>query len=63
MTPDEWLREYALLALRVDRAATQGNGTVLIFEGPDEWRRQATEEEPPPPGRLVDDAEALIDDP
>jgi hypothetical protein len=63
MTEEEWLRAYALLALRVDRLATGGNGTVLVFQGPDELRQQVAREEPPPPGHLVDDAEALMDDP
>jgi hypothetical protein len=64
MTPQEWLRGYALLALRVNRQVAGGNGgTVLIYRGPQEWSAQVEREEPPPPGRLADDAEALLDEP
>jgi hypothetical protein len=60
-TPDDWVRAYALLALRVNRRVTGGGaGTVLIYRGPDAWREQAEREEPPPAGRLVDDADALL---
>lgn len=64
MTPQEWVRGYALLALRVNRQmAGAGGGMVLIYRGPQEWSTQVEQEEPPPPGRLVDDAEALLEDP
>ncbi|MEU5978742.1 hypothetical protein [Streptomyces sp. NPDC047315] len=64
MTPDEWLREYALLALRVNgRMGGSATGTVLIYRGPQEWRAQVEREGregPVPAGRLVEDADALL---
>lgn len=57
-THQEWIRDYALLALRLDR---QVSGPVLIYQGPPEWSRQVDAEEPPPAGRLVDDADRLLD--
>jgi hypothetical protein len=62
MTEQEWLRDYALLALRVNERMTDGTaaGTVLIYRGPREWSAQVENEEPPPAGRLADDAEALL---
>ncbi|MEV0700155.1 hypothetical protein AB0I53_19915 [Saccharopolyspora sp. NPDC050389] len=63
VTEQEWLREYALLALRVNRQVTaSAGGTVLIYRGPQEWSEQVNGEEPIPAGRLVDDAEALLDE-
>ncbi|RCV47918.1 hypothetical protein DEF23_25925 [Marinitenerispora sediminis] len=57
------MRDYAMLALRVNRrvVGTDG-GTVLIYRGPDEWRNAAEAEEPPAAGRLADDAERLLDE-
>ncbi|OPG11514.1 DUF885 domain-containing protein [Microbispora sp. GKU 823] len=64
MTPQEWLRAYALLALRVNRQVTgDGGATMLVYRGPQEWSEQVEREDPPPPGRLADDAEALLDRP
>lgn len=64
MTEHEWLREYALLALRVNRQVIRGGGgTVLIYRGPQEWSDQVEREDPVPPGRLADDAEALLEAP
>ncbi|MEU6412469.1 hypothetical protein [Microbispora sp. NPDC046933] len=64
MTPEEWLRGYALLALRVNRQVTgDGGATMLVYRGPREWSEQVEREDPPPPGRLADDAEALLDGP
>jgi hypothetical protein len=61
VTPQEWLRDYALLALRVNRHTTgSAMGTVLIYRGPEEWRALAEQEEPPPAGRLAEDADALL---
>ncbi|WP_405638721.1 hypothetical protein [Streptomyces uncialis] len=61
VTPREWLRAYALLALRVDRRmAGSATGTVLIYRGPQEWRAQVEHEEPVPAGRLAEDADALL---
>ncbi|MFC3997575.1 hypothetical protein ACFOVU_16700 [Nocardiopsis sediminis] len=58
----EWVRDYALLALRIDRRLTRSTGgTVLIYRGPGAWRRRVDEEEPPPAGRLADDADRLLD--
>ncbi|MER6142011.1 hypothetical protein ABT174_18525 [Streptomyces sparsogenes] len=62
LTPGEWLRDYALLALRVDRQmAGSATGTLLIYRGPEEWRALVESEDPPSAGRLADDAEALLE--
>jgi len=64
MTPQEWLRGYAMLALRVNRqVAGDGGATMLVYRGPREWSEQAGREDPPPPARLADDADALLDAP
>ncbi|TYC19056.1 hypothetical protein FXF52_38730 [Micromonospora sp. MP36] len=53
---------YALLALRLDRRlAGSATGTVLVYQGPPEWRTQVEREQPPPAGRLVDDADELLE--
>lgn len=59
---DDWTEKYAILALRVDRAATGGapDATRLIYTGPEPLRARVRGEEPPPPARLADDAEALL---
>ncbi|ONK14531.1 hypothetical protein [Streptomyces sp. MP131-18] len=58
-----WLRDYAMLALRVNRRLTEGSGsTLLIYRGPDSWAVAAGREEPPPAARLVEDAERLLAD-
>lgn len=61
VTPDEWLHRYALLALRLDRQL-QGSatGTVVVYQGPPDWRAEVAGEEPPPAGRLIEDAEELL---
>ncbi|MEV0050867.1 hypothetical protein AB0H34_10285 [Saccharopolyspora shandongensis] len=62
-TEQEWLREYALLALRVNRQVTESaGGTALIYRGPREWSEQVDREEPIPAERLADDADALLDE-
>ncbi|MFI0263953.1 hypothetical protein ACH4OW_33615 [Streptomyces sp. NPDC017056] len=62
VTSQEWLRDYALLALRVNRQmAGSATGTVLIYRGPQEWRVQAESEDPPAAGQLADDADALLE--
>ncbi|MFI6515728.1 hypothetical protein ACIBF1_09235 [Spirillospora sp. NPDC050679] len=62
MTQHEWLRDYALLALRVNRRMAGGaTETLLIYRGPAEWRVRAETEEPPPAERLVEDADALLE--
>ncbi|MFC4562220.1 hypothetical protein ACFO4E_10170 [Nocardiopsis mangrovi] len=59
-----WVRDYALLALRIDRRmAGPSGGTVLIYRGPDAWRDRVRAEEPPPAGRLAEDADRLLEDP
>ncbi|MGW0432819.1 hypothetical protein ACWDV4_09775 [Micromonospora sp. NPDC003197] len=61
-TEQEWLRDYALLALRVNRQVTQGGAsTVLIYRGLSQWRTRVESEPPVPAGRLADDAEALLE--
>ena len=51
----EWIRDYARLALRVNRQLTESSGgTLLIYRGPAEWSEEAAKEPLPPPGRLVD---------
>ncbi|MDH2407959.1 hypothetical protein ACG5V6_08100 [Streptomyces chitinivorans] len=60
--PQEWLRDYALLALRINRhMAGAATGTVLVYKGPREWSERVEGEEPVPPGALAEDAEALLD--
>ncbi|KAA5825852.1 hypothetical protein ABT337_24755 [Saccharopolyspora hirsuta] len=62
MTPDEWVHQYALLALRIDKLVLgSATGTVVIFSGPPEWRAEVAGEEPAAAGKLVDDADALLD--
>lgn len=62
-TAPAWLRDYALLALRVNRQVmASSGGPVLIYWGPEEWSALAEAEEPPPPGRLVEDADRLLED-
>ncbi|MEV4201374.1 hypothetical protein [Micromonospora globbae] len=61
VTPQEWLRRYALLALRLDRRLPgSATGTVLIYQGPPQWRVEVEREEQPPVRRLVDDADELL---
>ncbi|MFC7330936.1 hypothetical protein [Marinactinospora rubrisoli] len=63
VTEEEWVRDYALLALRLDRrVAGSGGATMLIYRGPDEWRAGVEAEEPPPAGRLTADADRLLDE-
>lgn len=61
VTAQEWLREYALLSLRLNHRTTGSTtGAMLVYRGPEAWRDQVGSEEPRPAGRLVDDAEALL---
>jgi hypothetical protein len=61
MTEQEWVRDYALLALRLDRQVTStAGGTVLVYQGPREWSNQVEAEEPVPAGRLAEDADRLL---
>jgi len=58
----EWIRDYARLALRVNRRLTESTGgTLLIYRGPAEWSEEAAKEPLPPPGRLIEDADRLLD--
>lgn len=62
MTEGEWLRDYPLLILRLNRdpvLSSAGVGWAVDYYGPDEWREQVANEEPTPPTRLVDEAERL----
>ncbi|MGW4077881.1 hypothetical protein ACWELB_31050 [Streptomyces asiaticus] len=62
VTSRKWLRDYALLALRVNRQmAGSATGAVLIYRGPQKWRAQAESEDLPSAGRLADDADALLE--
>ncbi|GAA0824666.1 hypothetical protein ACFQVD_18260 [Streptosporangium amethystogenes subsp. fukuiense] len=62
MTDQVWLRDYAMLALLIDRLiAAPSGGAVLIYRGPDEWRTQAGAQSPPRPGRLAEEADRLLD--
>ncbi|MEE1942881.1 hypothetical protein V1L54_26300 [Streptomyces sp. TRM 70361] len=59
--PQRWLRDHALLALRINRhMAGAATGTVLVYRGPRKWSEQVAAEAPVPPGRLAEDAEALL---
>jgi hypothetical protein len=62
VTEDEWLREYTLLALRLDRdpvLADAGVDWCVDYYGPAEWRDQVAAEEPTPAARLAEEAERL----
>ncbi|WP_223865289.1 hypothetical protein [Streptomyces sp. 5-10] len=62
-TEQEWVRDYALLALRLNRQVTKDSGgTVLVYQGPREWSRQAETEAPLPAGQLVEDADRLLEE-
>lgn len=62
-TAQQWLRDYALLALRLNRRVTGSTGgTVLIYQGPRQWSAQAAAEEPVPAGQLAADADRLLDE-
>ncbi|WP_378733792.1 hypothetical protein [Nocardia brasiliensis] len=56
------LREYALLALRIDRLVTEHpSGTwILDYRGPDRWRAEVAAEPLPNPADLVRRAEDLV---
>lgn len=59
---EAWLRGYATLALRLNRLVTATTGgTVLIYRGPDAWRSAVEREHRPTAGRLVEDADRLLD--
>ncbi|MFG2172990.1 hypothetical protein ACGFMO_16740 [Streptomyces niveus] len=60
-TEEQWVRDFAHLALRVDRRMEgSATGTVLIYRGPREWRARTGCEEPRPAGQLADDSEELL---
>ncbi|MFE4613146.1 hypothetical protein ACFRK5_33125 [Streptomyces niveus] len=60
-TEEQWVRDFAHLALRVNRRMEgSATGTVLIYRGPGEWRARTEREEPRPAGQLADDAEELL---
>ncbi|GAB4587327.1 hypothetical protein [Nocardia sp. IFM 10818] len=59
-TRDEWLRDFAVLALRINRHATEtSGGTLLIYSGPGEWERRVREEALPAAEQLADDCAGL----
>ncbi|MEO3925465.1 hypothetical protein ABGB07_16580 [Micromonosporaceae bacterium B7E4] len=61
LSPEMWLRAYAVLALRVNKLLTHSTGgTVLIYRGAAEWSAQVEEEEPRPPAELVEDCAHLL---
>ncbi|WP_084000018.1 hypothetical protein [Actinomadura kijaniata] len=53
----EWLRDYMVLALRVDRLL---GGGVLDYRGPAAWKERVAAEEPVPAARLADEADRLL---
>ncbi|NEE03602.1 hypothetical protein G1H10_25885 [Phytoactinopolyspora halotolerans] len=57
------MHDYATLALRINRHMTASHdGTVLIYDGPEQWRTEVeTEASPPSPDRLVAACDALLD--
>lgn len=55
-----WVRDYCVLALRVDRAlAASTGGRVLMYTGPDPWRQAVESAEPVAPGRLIEDCDRI----
>ncbi|MFD9942863.1 hypothetical protein ACFWYW_57820 [Nonomuraea sp. NPDC059023] len=52
------MKDYAMLALLLDRLI---HGTVLIYRGPEEWRREAGARPAPDPGELAGLADRLLD--
>jgi hypothetical protein len=61
-TERDWIEAYIWLALRIAHRAAEGTGRVLIdYRGPVEWRDRVAGEDPPPPGRMVDEADRLLD--
>ncbi|WP_346433655.1 hypothetical protein [Nonomuraea composti] len=62
MIEEQWRRDYAMLALRIDRLATGGaSGTALIYRGPAEWRAAVAAEPPAVAGALAEEAERLME--
>ncbi|WP_228000734.1 hypothetical protein [Nocardia australiensis] len=56
----QWVRDYALLALRINRLAGEASAFPLLdYRGPHEWRAQVEAERPPSADRLVAAAEQL----
>ncbi|RVX39257.1 hypothetical protein EDD27_1605 [Nonomuraea polychroma] len=53
----DWQRDYAMLALRINRLA---GGGLLIYRGPEQWSTQAASEPPPSPGAPAGEAERLL---
>ena len=57
----DWLHEYALLALRIDRLVKESSGqSMLIYTGPDDWQEEVAQEERTSAAQLVDHADRLI---
>ncbi|WP_376846049.1 hypothetical protein [Camelliibacillus cellulosilyticus] len=57
----EWLHAYALLALRLNRLASESPaGTMLIYHGPTAWSEAVASEQRVPAERLVSDAIGLM---
>ncbi|MDW5325434.1 hypothetical protein [Plantactinospora sp. KLBMP9567] len=61
LEPEIWLRDYAILALRVNKSLTKSTGgTVLIYRGAAEWSAQVEDEAPRPPAELIEDCAHLL---
>ncbi|CAG7658988.1 hypothetical protein ACFQI7_36750 [Paenibacillus allorhizosphaerae] len=57
----EWFHAYAMLALRINRLVSESSGgTILIFHGPDAWRRAAEEEQLVSAEQLASEAERIM---
>ncbi|QVQ50723.1 hypothetical protein J4H86_17790 [Spiractinospora alimapuensis] len=59
---DDVIRDYALLALRAERAAraVDGSQVALVYRGPAEWSHQVRDEPEPDVRQLRDAAEDLL---
>ncbi|GAA4946955.1 hypothetical protein HD597_006878 [Nonomuraea thailandensis] len=59
---EQWHRDHAMLALRINRLATGGaSGTALIYRGPAEWAAAVEAEPPAVAGALAEEAERLME--
>ena len=56
----EWSKQYALLALRIQRIVSERGGILLIYHGPLEWRDAVNAENLMPANQLADDADSLL---